>query len=133
MGGTHIILYTDNPIVVKMASEAFGRPSERLTVCESGMELLAMARALAADAAILDLGVHGLSGLLLVSAIEELAPDLPIAAVTVRQDMDPRPVLQRGIPCAVLDPGASAAAPGRLRELVADARQVLAAGSVKSH
>jgi CheY-like chemotaxis protein len=133
MGGTHIILYTDNPVVAKMAAEAFDAGSERLTMCESGMDLLAAVRALAADAAILDLGVHGLSGLLLVSAIEELAPDLPIVAVTVRQDMDPRPVLQRGIPCAVLDPGLNGTAPGRLRELVADARQVLAAGSVKAH
>jgi CheY-like chemotaxis protein len=133
MASMHIILYTDNPAMVKMGSEAFGSADERLTVCESGMELLAAVRALAADVVILDLAVHGLGGLLLASAIEELAPDLPIVAVTVRQDLSARPVLQRGIPCAVLDPGANGTASGHLRKLVTAGRQGLAASGVKAH
>jgi CheY-like chemotaxis protein len=126
--GTHLILYTDNPAVVRIADAAFDEPDQRLTVCESGMELLAAVRALAADAVVLDLDVHGLSGTLLASAIEELAPELPIVAVTVRPDMDARPILQRGIPCLVLDFHEAAATHEGLRALVAAGRHGLAVG-----
>lgn len=128
MTGTHLILYTDNPAVVRIANAAFDEPDQRLTVCESGMELLAAVRALAADAVVLDLDVHGLSGTLLASAIEELAPELPIVAVTVRSDVDARPILQRGIPCLVLDFREAAAARDGLRALVAAGRHGLAVG-----
>ena len=80
----------------------FGAHVERLTVCDSGMELLAAVRTLAADLVVLDLGTHGLGGLLLVSAVEELAPGLPIVAVSAGADADARPVVQKGIPHVVL-------------------------------
>ncbi len=81
---------------------SFGSRVHRLTVCDSGMELLAAVRTLAAELVVLDLGTHGLGGLLLVSAVEELAPGLPILAVSASADVDPRPVVQKGIPHVAL-------------------------------
>jgi hypothetical protein len=50
----------------------------------------------------LDLETHGLGGLLLASAVEELAPGLPILAVSASADVDVRPLVQKGIPHVVL-------------------------------
>jgi DNA-binding response OmpR family regulator len=98
----HVILCSDSPAVRETITMGFGAHVERLTVCDSGMELLAAVRTLAADLVVLDLGTHGLGGLLLVSAVEELAPGLPIVAVSAGADVDARPVVQKGIPHVVL-------------------------------
>lgn len=93
----------------------FADRATRLTVCESGMELLAAVRALAADLVVMDLGTHGLGGLLLVSAVQELAPGLPILAVSATADGDGRPLIQKGIPHVIL----GAERDGELQALVA--------------
>lgn len=98
----HIILCSDNPAVRGAIAERFGTGIDRVTVCDSGMELLAAVRTLAADLVVLDLRTHGLGGLLLVSAVEQLAPGLPILAVSAGADADARPVVQKGIPHLVL-------------------------------
>lgn len=98
----HIILCSDSAAVREAVADRFGTGVNRLTVCDSGMELLAAVRTLAADLVVLDLGTHGLGGLLLVSAVEQLAPGLPILAVSAGADVDARPVVQKGIPHVVL-------------------------------
>jgi len=72
----HIILCSDNSTVREFVSDRILDRVTRLTVCESGMELLAAVRTLAADIVVLDLGTHGMGGSLLASAVRELAPDL---------------------------------------------------------
>ena len=98
----HIILCSDSSAVRDTVAMRFGKHVDRLTVCDSGMELLAAVRTLAAELVVLDLGTHGLGGLLLVSAVEELAPGLPILAVSASADVDARPVVQTGIPHVIL-------------------------------
>jgi CheY-like chemotaxis protein len=114
MNGMHIIVCSDNPVVVEATVKAYDPDETRLTLCESGMELLAAVRALAADRVILDLGTHGLGGLLLVSAIRELAPGLSIIAVSAHPDVDDRPLVQQGVPFLFLG---AVDARSRLREL----------------
>jgi CheY-like chemotaxis protein len=98
----HIIVCSDNLTVRDVVSGRLGDHAARLTVCESGMELLGAVRDLDSDLVILDLGTHGLGGLLLVSAIQELSPDVPIIAVSATAEVDGRPLVQRGIPHVVL-------------------------------
>ncbi len=98
----HIILCSDNSAVREVVAAQIVDVNARLTVCESGMELLAAVRTLAADLAILDLGTHGLGGLLLVSAAQELAPGLPIVSVSATAEVDWRPLIQKGIPHVIL-------------------------------
>jgi len=98
----HIILCSDNAEVREHVATFLGNQDDRLTTCDSGMELLAVVRAVTADAVVLDLGTHGLGGLLLVSAVQELAPGLPILAVSATVAADARPLVQRGIPYASL-------------------------------
>jgi len=98
----HVIVCSDSPVVRDAVSGHLGDHAARLTLCESGMELLGAVRALDSNLVILDLGTHGLGGLLLVSAIQELSPDVPIIAVSATPDVDGRPLVQRGIPHVVL-------------------------------
>jgi len=97
----HVIICTHSQSVI----DAVGRsiPS-RATVCESGMELLAAVRALAADLVVLDLETPGMNGLLLVSAVQELQPRLPILAVSGRA-RDVRALLQKGVRYVALGDG----------------------------
>jgi CheY-like chemotaxis protein len=94
----HIILCSDNPAMREAVQQSFAERADRLTVCESGMELLAAVKALVADLVILDLESHGLGGLLLAFAVQELAPGLRVGAVSLRAEVDTRPLMQRGVP-----------------------------------
>ncbi len=98
----HIILCSDSSEVRERVAMLLGHQDDRLTTCDSGMELLAAVRAVTADLVVLDLGTHGLGGLLLVSAVQELAPGLPILAVSATVGTDARPLVQHGIPYVVL-------------------------------
>jgi CheY-like chemotaxis protein len=113
----HIILCSDSSVVKEAVAGRLVADDHRvrLTACESGMELLATVKALAADLVVLDLGTHGLGGLLLISAVQELAPGVPILAVSATADVDARPVVQRGIPHVVL----AAEGNGEMRALLA--------------
>ena len=124
-----IILCSDNPAMREMVQQFFAEPGDRLTVCESGMELLAAVKALVADLVILDLESHGLGGLLLASAVQELAPGLRIVAVSLRTEVDTRPLVQRGIPYVRLGMGGDASGRAILVELAGQSGAALGAGS----
>lgn len=114
--GMHIILCTDNTAVRQVVRTALEGAGRRLTACDSGMELLAAVRTLAADVVVLDLGTHGLGGPLLASAVQELSPGLPIVAVSVSASVEAWPVVQQGIPHVVL----GADSDGELRTVIAE-------------
>jgi CheY-like chemotaxis protein len=98
----HIILCSGNSTVQRIFVDGLVTDAARVTVCDSGMELLAAVRSMAAELVVLDLNMHGLGGTLLASAVQELAPGLPILAVSATVETDPVPVVQRGIPHVVL-------------------------------
>ena len=107
----HIIACSKNSVVVDGLSQAFDRQGHRLTVCESGLEILGAVEVVAPDLLVLDMETPGLNGLLLVAAIQELAPRLPILAVSTGAAVaDARALSQRGVACATLPSGADAAA-----------------------
>lgn len=105
----HVIVCSKNSVVVDAVSRAFDHNGHRLTVCESGLEVLGAVGVVASDLVILDLETPGLSGLLLVSAVKELAPGVPIVAVSTKPDPDARAVSQKGVAVAVLPSGHEAA------------------------
>jgi CheY-like chemotaxis protein len=112
----HIILCTDNTAVRQVVCAALESDGRWLTACDSGMQLLAAVKTLAADVVVLDLGTHGLGGPLLASAVQELSPGLPIVAVSASASVEARPVVQQGIPHVVLSPDSD----GELQAVVAE-------------
>ena len=100
--------------MVEAASRAFDRDGYRLTVCESGMEVLGAVGILEADLLILDLDTPGLSALLIISAVKELAPELSIVAVSATPQVDARAVSHQGVLFATLPSGSN----GGLQELL---------------
>lgn len=115
--GMHGIVCSSNPLLVDAVSRAFDHHGNRLTVCESGLEVLGAVEVVDADLLVLDMETPGLNGLLLVSAIKELAPGLPIVAVSTRPEVDARAVSQKGVAYVKLPVGPEGAAHAFLREL----------------
>ncbi len=102
----HIIVYSKNPVLVDAATRAFDLPRFRLTVCGSGLEALGAVGVVHADLLILDMLTPGLNGLLMIAAMREVAPSLPIVAVSAGpQQEDARAVSQRGVSYATLPSG----------------------------
>lgn len=101
----HVILCSNSSEVVDAASRAFGQVGYRLTVCECGLEVLGAVEVVDADLLILDLETPGLDGLLIVAAIKELAPALPIVAVSTKPQVDARAVSHRGVSYVTLPSG----------------------------
>jgi CheY-like chemotaxis protein len=99
---THVIICSGNPAVVSAVSQALGHGEHGQTVCESGLEVLGIVGILHSDLLVLDLETPGLGGLLLISAIRELAPELPILAVSTKPISDARALAQRGVPYTLL-------------------------------
>jgi len=126
----HVILCSDNPEMREVVQRSIADPGDRLTVCESGMELLAAVKALVSDLVIMDLESHGLGGLLLASAVRELAPALRIVAVSMQSEMDARPLVQRGIPYVRLGLNGDESARALLAELAG--RSGAALGAIPS-
>jgi CheY-like chemotaxis protein len=110
--GMYVIVCSGNPAVVNSVSRTFDHDEHRHTVCESGLEVLGLVGVLASDLLVLDLETPGLGGLLLISAIRELAPELPIVAVSTKPVADARALAQKGVPYAMLggNPGDEAPA-----------------------
>ncbi len=99
----HALVCSNNTMVVGGLSRALEGDGDRVTVCDSGLEILGAVQVVAADLLILDVEVPGLNGLLLVSAVKELAPELPIVAVSVGSEMkDARALSQKGVNCYTL-------------------------------
>ncbi len=98
----HILVCTKNPALVEAASRAFGPRGPRLTRCESGLEVLGAVEVVDADLLILDMQIPGLGGLLIISAIRELAPNLPILAVSSTPQEDAQALSFKGVSYATL-------------------------------
>lgn len=98
----NVIICSGNPTVVAVVSRAFDHGEHRQTICESGLEVLGLVGVLASDLLVLDLETPGLGGLLLIAAIRELAPELPILAVSTQPAADARALAQKGVPFAQL-------------------------------
>jgi DNA-binding response OmpR family regulator len=103
------MLCSNNTGLVDAASRAFSKDGYRLTVCECGLEALGVVEVMDADLLILDLDTPGLDGLLIVAAIKELAPTLPIVAVSTKPQVDARVVSHKGVSYAMLPPGSTEA------------------------
>jgi CheY-like chemotaxis protein len=93
----HIALCTGNPKVSKAVEGAVRGRGTPPTICESGLQLLGMVRGAAVDLVVLDLDTPGLNSLFLISAIQEIAPGLPIAAVSTSANADSRLLMQKGV------------------------------------
>lgn len=98
----HVIICSNRSELVETAARVYGSAGLRLTVCECGLEALAAAEAVDADLLILDLETRGLDCLLMLAAIRELAPALPIVAVSTRPQPDARVVSNKGVSCVTL-------------------------------
>lgn len=106
----HIIVCSNNPALLDAVSRAFESRQPRITVCESGLEVLGAVEVVKADLLILDMQTPGLNGLLLVAAARELAPRLPIVAVSSTPQEDARAVSYTGVSYATLPSGPQAGA-----------------------
>lgn len=91
------IICTNNPAVVDAVSGALDDCGPRLLVCGSSLEVLGAAQVVDADLLILDLETPGLNGLLLISAIKELAPELSVVVVSTKPHPDARAVSSTGV------------------------------------
>jgi CheY-like chemotaxis protein len=92
----HLILCTNNQTLVEFISAVLdGGP--RITVSDSGLQVLAAVDVVHADLLVLDLEMPGLNPLLLTSAIRALAPSLPILAVSGRAPEDGRALSHKGV------------------------------------
>ena len=98
----HVILCSSSRELVEAASRALDQDGSRLTVCESGLEVLGAVEVMDADLLVLDLETPGLNGLLIISAIKELSPGLSIVAVSTRPQVDARAVSHKGVSYATL-------------------------------
>jgi CheY-like chemotaxis protein len=101
----HIIVGSNNPLIARAASQAFESREPRLTVCESGLEVLGAVEVVDADLLLLDMQTPGLNGWLIISAIRELAPSLPILAVSAKPEEDARAFSHIGVSFARLPSG----------------------------
>lgn len=103
--GAHIIVCSKNPVLLDAFTEAFDPGRFRLTVCETGLEVLGTVKVVNADLLILDMQTPGLNGLLMIAAARELAPSLPIVAVSTTPLEDARTISQRGVSVTTLPSG----------------------------
>ena len=101
----HIIVCSKNPVLLDAATRAFDPARFRLTVCETGLEALGAVEVVSADLLVLDMETPGLNGLLLIAAAQELAPRLPIVAVSSMPQEDAKAISQRGVSYATLPSG----------------------------
>jgi CheY-like chemotaxis protein len=91
-----MIVCTNNPTLVATLSRAFaGGP--RITVTETGLQVLAAVDVVHADLLVIDLETPGINPLLLTSAIRALAPALPILAVSPLPSAAGRDLSHRGV------------------------------------
>ncbi len=116
----HVIVCSNSRELVDAASMAFDQEGSRLTVCESGLEVLGTVEILDADLLVLDLDTPGLNGLLMIAAVKELAPALSIVAVSTKPQVDARAVSHKGVSCLTLPSGPN----GGARALMAGLAQI---------
>ena len=105
----HVMLCSNNADLVDAASNAFSKDGYRLTVCECGLEALGVVEVMDADLLVLDLDTPGLDCLLIIAAVKELSPALPIVAVSTKPQVDARVVSHKGVSYATLPSGSAGA------------------------
>ncbi len=125
----HVIVCSSSRELVEAASRAFESDGSRLTVCESGLEVLGAVEILDADLLILDLETPGLNGLLIIAAIRELAPALSIVAVSTKPQVDARAVSLKGVSYATLPSGSTDGVQALLTGLAEVGRNGLRSGA----
>ena len=108
--GKHIIICSANSALLDAASRTFGLQGPRFSVCESGLEVLGAVGVVEADLLILDMQTPGLNGLLIISAVRELAPKLPILAVSAYPQEDARTFAHKGVSYITLPSGSNGGA-----------------------
>jgi CheY-like chemotaxis protein len=108
----HILLCSGNAMIVDAVTVAFEARRPRLTICESGLEVLGAVEVVDADLLVLDTQTPGLNALLIISAIRELAPSLPILAVSAKAEEDARAFSHKGVSFARVLSGSGADAQG---------------------
>jgi CheY-like chemotaxis protein len=113
----HILVCSNSPLIIDAVSLAFEPRRPRLTVCESGLEVLGAVEVVDADLLVLDMQTPGLNGLLILSAIRELAPSLPILAVSAKAEEDARAFSHKGVSFARVLSGSGADAQGLMAAL----------------
>lgn len=128
----HVMLCSNNGDLVDAASRVYGRAGFRLTVCECGLQTLAVAEVVDADLLIVDLETPGLDCLLMLAAIKELAPSLPIVAVSTRPQIDARVVSHKGISYVTLPSDSAGATEALLAGLAQTERTKFTTGSTSS-
>lgn len=128
----HVIVCSNRLELVDAASRVFSGAGFRLTICECGLEALAATEVVDADLLILDLETPGLDCLLILAAIKELAPALPIVAVSTRPQMDARAVSHKGVSYVTLPSGSAGAMEAVLAELAQPERTKFVAGSTST-
>ncbi len=104
----HILVCSNSELTLDAVSLAFQSRQPRLTVCESGLEVLGAVEIMDADLLVIDMQTPGLNGLLIISAIRELAPSLPILTVSANPEEDARSFSYKGVSFARLPPGSAA-------------------------
>lgn len=128
----HVIICSNRSELVDAASRVYGSAGFRLTVCECGLEALAIAEVVDADLLILDLETPGLDCLLMLAAIQELAPALPIVAVSTRPQVDARVVSHKGVSYVALPSSSIGAMETLLAGLAQPGRTGLVSGSTST-
>ena len=103
----HIIVCSKNVSTRDALSRAFQARQPRLTVCESGLEVLGAVEIMDADLLVMDMQTPGLNGLLILSAIRELAPSLPVLAISTKPEEDARSFSYKGVSFARLPSGSA--------------------------
>jgi CheY-like chemotaxis protein len=98
----HIIVCSNSRPIIDAAALAYESLQPRLTVCESGLEVLGAVEVMDADLLVIDTQTPGLNSLLIVSAIRELAPGLAILAVSAKPEEDARALSHKGVSFARL-------------------------------
>lgn len=119
----HVIVGSSNPAIVDALSRMLHPHGHRVTACGSGLEVLGAVEVLAVDLLIVDLETPGLNGSLMISAIKELAPALPIVAVSTRAEaVDARALSRKGVMYATFSPRLDGGAPP-VRGTLAEVKQ----------
>src|SRR5574337_97757 len=132
MMSLHVIVCSNRSELVNAASRVFDGEGFRLTLCECGLQALAAAEVVDADLLILDLETPGLDCLLMLAAIKELAPKLPIVAVSTKPQIDVRAVSHKGISYVTLPSDSAGATEALLAGLAQTERTKFATGSTSS-
>jgi DNA-binding response OmpR family regulator len=125
----HVIVCSNRSELIGAASRVFGSAGFRLTVCECGLQTLAAAEVVDADLLILDLETPGLDFLLMLAAIQKLAPALSIVAVSTRPQTDARVVSHKGVSYVTLPSSSIGAVETLLAGLAQTGRTGLVSGS----